>query len=141
MADYIDNGRQAKGHLVSYELNVTEGRTWIHARVCAPVTKALFLDCLKAAVERAAKCGMGNFLIDARSAPSIKTTVEDFDIANYRLQELGFERSSKSAIVVDPEDKTHDFFETCTMNAGYNWRIFSTVDLATQWLDLMSLTP
>lgn len=118
-----------------YELNVTEGRPWIYARVYDPVTKALVLDLLKEIVRESAKSGVSGLLIDVRGAPSLKTTVEDYDIAYYRLQELGFKPHLKSAIVVDPEDKTHDFFETCTMNAGYNLRIFSDPDLAGQWLD------
>jgi hypothetical protein len=120
---------------MQYKLNMMEGRPWIYVRVYDPMTKALALDVLKDAARQAAKQGVCNLLIDARGTPSVKTTVEDYDIAYYRLQELGFTRDSKSAILVDPDDKTHDFFETCTMNAGYNWRIFSDADLASQWLD------
>ena len=120
---------------MQYEINRNDGQSWVHARVYEPVTKALALDLLKDAAGQARKHGVGNLLIDARGAPSLKTTVEDYNIANYHLQELGFKRSSKSAIVVDPEDKTHHFFETCTANAGYEWRIFSDANLAAQWIN------
>jgi hypothetical protein len=126
--------------IMPYEINMTEGQAWLHVRVHEPITKALALDLLKDTVEQATKHGVSNLLIDVRSAPSVKTTIDDFDIANYRLQELAFERSFKFAIVVDPEDKTHDFFETCTMNAGYNCRLFSDTDCAAQWLDPVQQT-
>lgn len=120
---------------VQYKFSMTEGQPWIYVRVCGPVTKALVLDVLKEAAGQAAKQGVCNLLIDARGAPGVKTTVEDYNIAYYRLKELGFRRDFKSAILVDPDDTTHHFFETCAYNAGYNWRIFSDEDLASQWLD------
>ena len=119
---------------ISYELNVMEDRSWMYVRVYDPVTRVLALDLLKDAVEQAKKHGAYNFLIDARGVPSMKSTIEDYDIVNYRLPELGFERRSKGAVIVDPDDRSHDFFETCTINAGYNWRIFTDADLASQWL-------
>ena len=121
--------------IMQYEVSVTEGQTWIYARVYDPITKTLALDLLQDVARRATKHGIDNLLIDARGAPSMKSSIEDYNIINYRLEELGFKRWSKSAIVVDPEDKTHHFFETCTKNAGYNWRVFSDADHATQWLD------
>ena len=126
---------------MQYELNMTEGRSRLSVRVYDPVTKALALDLLKEVVRESTKHDVSNLLIDARGVPSTKTTVEDYDIAYYRLEELGFKPHVKSAIVVDPDDQTHDFFETCTMNAGYNWRIFSDPDLANQWLDSASPVP
>ncbi|MBN2313209.1 MAG: hypothetical protein JXM79_04725 [Sedimentisphaerales bacterium] len=120
---------------MSYELNVTEDQPWIYARVYDPVTKTLLLDLLADALRRARELGVSRYLIDARGVPSMKTTIEDYDIVNYRLKELGFERRSKAAMIVDPEDKTHNFFEICSMNAGYNWQIFTDADLASQWLN------
>jgi hypothetical protein len=119
----------------SYELKFTEDQPWIYARIYDPMTKTLFLALLKNAVVQAREHGVFKYLIDARGMPSIKTTIEDYDIVNYRVQELGFERRSKAAMIVDPEDKIHGFFETCAMNAGYIWRIFTDADLANQWLN------
>jgi hypothetical protein len=119
---------------MSYEFNVAEDQPWIYVRIYDYVTKTLFLDLLKDAIDQAKKHGVSNYLIDSRGMPSMKSTIEDYDIVNYRLKELGFERRSRTAMIVDPEDKTHDFFETCTMNAGYIWRIFTDADLASQWL-------
>ena len=126
---------------MQYEISITDGQTWIYARAYDPFTKALVLDLLKNALGQATKHGVCNLLIDARGAPSMKTTVEDYDIAYRRLHQLGFKRHSKFAIVVDPEDRSHHFLETCTTNAGYNWRIFTDADRATQWLDSVQPEP
>ena len=73
--------------------------------------------------------------------PPTVVSAEHQQKIRHALKELGFKPHSRSAIVVDPEDKTHDFFETCTMNAGYNWRVFSDADLASQWLDSVQPAP
>ena len=86
-----------------YEVNVTEGQTWVYVRVHDPVTKALALDLLNDAVRLATKRRVGNLLIDARGAPSTKTSVEDYDIAYHCLQQLGFKRCSRTALIVDGE--------------------------------------
>ena len=118
----------------SYEFDIVEGQSWINVRIYDPLTKKLVLDLLEEAVRVSTKHKRCGLLMDVRGAPSLKTTVEDYDIAYYRLQELGYKQCLKSAIVVDPEDNSHDFLETCVMNAGYNWRIFSDADLADLWL-------
>jgi len=119
-----------------YELNVAEGQPWIYVRIYDPVTKTLALGLSQDAIRELVKQDLCGFLIDVRGTSNLKTTVEDYDIAYYRLQELGFKPHFKSAMVVDPEDRSHDFLETCTVNAGYNWRIFSDANLAGQWLGL-----
>lgn len=129
-----DMGIPVLMNTLSYELDVPEDQSWVYARVYDSMTKALFLGLLKDALERARERRVFNFLIDARGVPSKKTTIDDYDIVNYRLKELGYDRLSKTAIIVDPGDSTHDFFETCTMNAGYIWRIFTDEDLAREWL-------
>ena len=80
------------------ELNVAEGQPWINVRIFNPVTKALALDFLEEVVRELAKQDLCSLLIDVRGTPNLKTTVEDYDIAYYRLRELGFEQRLKSAI-------------------------------------------
>jgi len=130
----VDIERPARRAVVPYEVNVTEGQNWVYARVHEPVTKTLALDLLNDAARLAAEHGVSHLLIDARGAPSTKSTVEDYDIAYRRVPQLGFERGSRTAIIVDEADESHHFFETCMMNAGHNWRVFSDADRARRWV-------
>ncbi len=46
---------------------------------------------------------------------------------------FGLNRNSRIAILVDLNDKSHNFIETVLRNAGYNCRIFFNEDAVVKW--------
>ena len=51
------------------------------------------------------------------------------------MGDLNFARSAHVAILVSPDDRSHDFIETVNRNAGYNVRVFRDADAAISWLE------
>jgi hypothetical protein len=45
------------------------------------------------------------------------------------------ERDNRAAILVDPTDRSHDFVEVVSRNAGYNVRVFIEEERAIAWLE------
>jgi hypothetical protein len=102
--------------------------------VDGPVSQASALEFITAAARKAQAHGLDCFLFDLRSAPSTKEPSHDYNIAYNHLCKLGFSPTSRVAMLVDPEDTSHQFFEVTAQNAGHPWRLFHREKDAAKWL-------
>jgi hypothetical protein len=51
------------------------------------------------------------------------------------MGELNLDRAARVAILVRPDDISHNFVETVSRNAGYNVRVFRERKAAIDWLE------
>lgn len=75
------------------------------------------------------------FLFDFRKAPNLESASQVYAFAYHDAQTLKVDRVARAAILVAPDDKSHDFSETVLRNAGYPASIFTDEDAAIRWLE------
>jgi hypothetical protein len=96
-------------------------------------------------IELARRCGEGiaslcrekhinRFLIDLRGSPSRIYVTHDYNFANHEMKHLNMPKNHRGALLVDPDDQSHNFFETAMVNAGYATRVFRDKQSAITWL-------
>ncbi|WP_316368053.1 hypothetical protein [Candidatus Thiodiazotropha sp. CDECU1] len=74
------------------------------------------------------------YLFDLRGAPNIESVIYNYEFAYREMADISFPKDTKSVILTDPGDRSHDFMETVFLNAGYNVRLFTDLDTAHSWL-------
>lgn len=79
--------------------------------------------------------GVKRLLHDVRYATNVINISQNYKYAYEDMDGLELQRDVRSAILTDPADRTHDFVETVSQNAGYNVRIFHDEDAAISWLN------
>jgi hypothetical protein len=71
----------------------------------------------------------------------VQSVVDNYEFARKETTAFGFPTKSRSAFLVRPDDKSHDFINTAFYNAGYVTRMFSDEAAAIAWLEQESPTP
>jgi hypothetical protein len=79
--------------------------------------------------------GVKRLLHDVRDAINVMNISKNYQYAYEDMEALNLQRDVRSVILVDPADKSHDFMETVSLNAGYNVRIFHNEAAAISWLN------
>lgn len=119
---------------MKYQVSISKEGDYIKVEVLQPMTSELGrqsgIDAARLGNERIIK----NFLFDVRKAPNVQSIVHDYYFVYEEMDALGFKSGSRSALLVSPNDKSHDFIETAFRNAGFNVRIFTDESSAISWL-------
>jgi hypothetical protein len=75
--------------------------------------------------ELAMKLGIRNILVDVTEARNALKVIDNYNIV-YKMitQEPSVDRSARVALLVAPDDHSHDFTETLARNAGFNLTLY-----------------
>ena len=79
--------------------------------------------------------GVHNYFFDVRNVKNISNVTDNYNFAHHDVSSLNIEKTGRHAILVSPDDHSHDFIETSMLNAGYNVKIFHDEDQAINWLE------
>ena len=120
---------------MSFKISLAESGKYVICKVLEPVTTEFALEFGKAAVDFSHQHGVSRQLYDCRSVRNINTVYHNYDFAYKDMVDLELEHDNRAAILVDPADRSHDFVEIVSRNAGYNVRIFVDIDRAVAWLE------
>lgn len=118
-----------------YTVSVSKDGKYILVDVKQPMTSELGRRCGMAAAELGRAHDIRFYLFDLRGAPNIQSVLPNYEFAYNELQSFGFPKDTRSALLTDPHDRSHDFMETLFMNAGYNVRLFTDETAALTWLE------
>ncbi|MBN2556417.1 MAG: hypothetical protein JXA97_10805 [Anaerolineales bacterium] len=116
-------------------ISVSEDQNYIILKAVGNYTRELAMaDNLKAhAMGR--EMGIKLYLSDMTEARNIETTTDNYYFANKDMKTTpGIDPHARVALLVQPEDRSHDFVETVSRNAGFNVKIFRDRELAIQYL-------
>ena len=86
------------------------------------------------AIDTAIREGVTLYLADVREAPNVASTFNQFNLAYEELPIMNLHKGSKIALLVSPDDLSHDFIEILFRNAGYVCQRFVDEDEAIGWL-------
>lgn len=78
--------------------------------------------------------GINKYLVDLTESKNIDSAVNSYEFANKDMQSDSIDRKAVIALLVDPNDDSHDFIETVSKNAGLNVTLFKNRKLAEDYL-------
>lgn len=119
---------------MDYKIKIVESKNYIVMKIFSDITLEVareFTRDLAATVERTK---IQNIFCDARGSRNVISTFDNYTYGYREMAELGLRQNIRSAVVIDPEDKTHNFIETVIQNAGYVTRMFKDENEALEWL-------
>ena len=75
--------------------------------------------------ELAKKMGIRKILVDVTEARNALRILDNYEIVTHTIaQEPAIDRHMRVALLVSPDDHSHDFTETVARNAGFNFRLY-----------------
>jgi len=120
---------------MEYMISPSEDRNYIILKVRADMTSELAIKQNLEAHALGDELGITRYLVDATESKNIDSINDTYRFANEEMQvSSGINKSAIVAILVSPEDDSHDFVETVMRNAGLNVRLFRDRELAIRYL-------
>ena len=120
---------------MSFVVSLSENGKYILCRVSGPMTATTAIEFSAEMDKLARKHGINRFLTDVRDAPNVSSVVENHQFADSDMKALGLQKNVRAAILTRQSDRSHDFVEFATQNAGYNVRLFDDEQAAITWLE------
>lgn len=120
---------------MAYRISISENGKYIICRVIGAMTMKTAQAFGKEMLKLARTKDIKRYLTDVREAPNISTTYDNYKFAYEEMDKLGLQRAHRSAILINPDDSSHNFVETTLKNSGFNVRIFHDEDAAIAWLN------
>jgi hypothetical protein len=118
-----------------FEISLAESGKYVICQVLEPITTEFAQEFGKAAADFSHKHGIKRQLYDCRSVRNIDSVYHNYDFAYKDMVNLELEHGNRAAILVDAADRSHDFVEIVSRNAGYNVKVFIDYDQAVIWLE------
>jgi hypothetical protein len=120
---------------LDYSINISDSGKFLRVVAEADITVEIARKWTSELVELSKHIGVINYLFDARMRKNISNITDNYNFSYKDINQLNFDRSCRAAMLVDPEDHSHDFIETTMINAGYNSKIFFDESEAVKWLE------
>lgn len=120
---------------MDYEVRLADSGRHVRVTVYVPMTSATGVRVGADAVRLGAEMKVEKFLFDLRGSPNVQSIVDNYEFAHKEIGGFGFPLTSRSAFLVRPDDKSHDFINTAFFNAGYVTRLFTDEAEAIAWLE------
>ena len=119
---------------MGFVIKVDDSRAFVRVTIEGDVTAEFAREFTLAADAVGKKEGIDRYLVDSRTSRNILSASDNYYYAYREMNGMQLSRAARSAILVDPEDKSHDFVETVSQNAGFNVRVFRDEQEAIAWL-------
>jgi len=118
-----------------FKISAAESGKYVICEVFEAVTSEFALEFGKATVEASREHGVTRQLYDVRQVRNINSVFHNYDFAYKDMVNLELEHDNRAAILVDSTDRSHDFVEIVSRNAGFNVRVFVEEERAIAWLE------
>ena len=116
---------------MSYTISPSADKKYIVLKHFGEINRKLGLERVIEAHALGAKLGINRYLVDLTEAKNVDSIHESYEYAYEDSKTAnGIDRGARAAMLVDPEDHSHDFVETALRNAGHNVTLFRDRDSA-----------
>ena len=119
---------------MKYEVKISDDEDFVWQIPHEDMTTQLASEIGLKAVNLARAENINKYLVDVRGIKNIDTSFDKYDFAYNEASEVGYRLSDRIAIVSDPDDTSHNFIETVSLNAGYQVKLFTKIQSAIDWL-------
>lgn len=108
-----------------YSITVSEDGKYIVAKHVGSLTGDQVIQRTREAHALGEKLGINRHLMDVSEARNVDTVTNNFEFAYQNIvRSQGINMTARVAVLVSPDDHSHDFVETVTRNAGQNVTFF-----------------
>lgn len=121
----------------NYEIKLAESGEYIIITVKGEIDSKLATEYIIASHTMGRERGINKYLIEATEARNAETPADNFEFGDSGMDKIPeMDRFARVAMLVDPEDHSHDFIETVMSNRGYAIRLFHEAQSALDYLDV-----
>jgi hypothetical protein len=120
---------------MNYKTFLSENGKYAVCEVTGVITEENALEFTEASNQLIHAANVRRLLTDVRNASNKLDVLENYSYAYDSMGDLNLRKDIRTAILVDKNDRSHDFMETVALNAGYNVRIFRDKEAAISWLN------
>jgi hypothetical protein len=118
-----------------YKITVSDDKKYIITKSIGGLNNDIAGQQNREAQALAMELGIDRFLVDMVESSYEGGPIEHYEFANTRdFTPDRYNRYARVAILVRPDDDSHDFFETVARNAGFDITIFRNREEAIQHL-------
>ncbi|MCB9419754.1 MAG: hypothetical protein H6667_08115 [Ardenticatenaceae bacterium] len=118
----------------SYEVKLSDDGTYIILTVVGEITSQSAMEQNVAAHAEGRKLGINRYLTDVRQARNMDSVVHNYQFAYDDMVSPDVDSTAVVALLVAPDDHSHDFVETFARNAGLSVTLFRDWDEAVNFL-------
>lgn len=116
-------------------ISVSENGQYIILKVRGDLDRASSIKQIIEAHELGTKLGIQNYLADLTEARSVRSILDDYHLANADThRDPRIITFARVAMLVSPEDHSHDFLEIAALNAGWRVKLFKEKTKALDYL-------
>ncbi len=120
---------------MSYRIYASDDSTYIVLEESGVVTRRRQFQCTLEAHQLGRKLSIRKYLVDVTHAKNAEPPIENYKFAYEDVREEdGIDKTAIVAIVVAPQDHSHDFVETVSKNSGLNVSLFRDKKEAIEFL-------
>lgn len=110
---------------MDYRIIPSEDRKYIILKIIGNISRESAMRCNVEAHGMGKRLGINRFLTDLTESRNVESTFENYKFAYQDMkQNAEIDRHARVAVLVDPEDHSHDFIETVARNSGLNVTLF-----------------
>ncbi len=119
-----------------HTIKVSDDAAYVILEITGEITSHNIMGMIIEAHALGGARGISRYLVDATHARNTSTITENYSFAYEDVGAVpGIDPNARVAMLVSPEDHSHDFIETVTLNSGYNTRLFRDRDAAVHFLE------
>jgi hypothetical protein len=116
---------------MEYQISVSVDQQYIILKVIGEFTGVELMELITDAHKLGEELGISNHLMDVTEARNMDSITKIYNFAKREIAKYpGINMKAKVAVLVHPEDHSHDFAETVTQNAGQDVTLFRDRNLA-----------
>ena len=120
---------------MSYSITPSEDGKYIILKHWGEINSELAMKRNLEAHALGAKLGISRHLVDVTEARNVDSATKTYKFAYEDMKDpSGIDKKARIAVLVSPEDHSHDFVETVTRNAGQDVTLFRDRELAIRHL-------
>jgi hypothetical protein len=120
---------------MAYTITPSADGKYIVMKVTGEITRELAMQENLAAHSLGRELGITRFFVDVTEARNAERVVGNYDFAHGDMRhQQGIDKDVRVAMLVNPEDHSHDFIEIVLRNAGHNVTLFRDRELAMRHL-------
>jgi 3-deoxy-D-manno-octulosonate 8-phosphate phosphatase KdsC-like HAD superfamily phosphatase len=116
------------------EVRVSDSGKYIIVQINTDMTRSLAEQLGIEAIQLGKRNKTNRYFYDLRNSINRETVNANYIYAKQEVQKIEPSYLNKIAMLVSPNDKSHDFVETVLRNAGHNVLIFNDEEKALGWL-------
>ncbi|MAR89345.1 MAG: STAS/SEC14 domain-containing protein [Pseudomonadota bacterium] len=119
---------------MNFELSVNAAERYVEVIVRSDMTRSLATEVSQRAQQAMRQHKLAATLIDLRTSRNVEQAPQNYFFVHEDASMLELSQSDRIALLVAPEDHSHDFVEMVLRNAGFSVRLFRDEAAARAWI-------